>query len=66
MEHFREVVFCHLDGEGLNLTGPQRGDAVPHGSQREAANAVKQAPEGQAHFAAWTRVRVVLTAAWAV
>ena len=66
VEHLREMIFCHLDGEGLNLAGPQRSDTVPRRSQRKAANAVKQAPEGQGHFTAWTMVRVVLTAAWAV
>ena len=58
----------YLDGEWLNLAGPQRSDALTHGGQREAANPVKQTSEGKAaHFdAAWTMVRVVLTAAWAV
>ena len=60
------MMLRYLDGEWLNLAGPQRGDALPYGGQRKAADAVKQASEGKGHFAAWTMVRVVLTAAWAV
>ena len=60
------MMLRYLDGEWLNLAGPQRGDALPHSGQWEAANAVKQTSEGKGHFTAWTMVRVVLTAAWAV
>ena len=61
------MMLRYLDGEWLNLAGPQRGDALTHGGQREAANPVKQTSKGKGHFAAaWTMVRVVLTAAWAV
>ncbi len=60
------MMLRYLDGEWLNLAGPQRSDALTHGGQREAANAVKQTSEGKGHFTAWTMVRVVLTAAWAV
>lgn len=60
------MMLRYLDGEWLNLAGPQRGDALPYGGQRKAADAVKQASEGKGHFTAWTMVRVVLTAAWAV
>ena len=105
VEHLREMMLRYLDGEGLNLAGPQRSDALTHGGQREAANAVKQASHRRhmlrivpfragtqshslrcsasphatrfaglargprhcsGHFTAWTMVRVVLTAAWAV
>ena len=66
VEHLREMMLRYLDGEGLNLAGPQRSDALTHGGQREAANAVKQTSEGKGHLTAWTMVRVVLTAAWAV
>ena len=60
------MMLRYLDGEWLNLAGPQWGDPLPYGGQRKAADAVKQASEGKGHFAAWTMVRVVLTAAWAV
>ena len=60
------MMLRYLDGEGLNLAGPQRGDALPYGGQRKAADPIKQTSEGKGHFAAWTMVRVVLTAAWAV
>mgnify|MGYP001067737189 CR=1 FL=1 len=60
------MMLRYLDGEWLNLAGPQRGDALPYGGQRKAADPIKQTSEGKGHFAAWTMVRVVLTAAWAV
>ena len=60
------MMLRYLDGEWLNLAGPQRGDALPYGGQRKAADPIKQTSEGKCHFAAWTMVRVVLTAAWAV
>ena len=60
------MMFRDLNREGLNLAGPQWGDPLPYGGQRKAADAVKQASEGKGHFTAWTMVRVVLTAAWAV
>ena len=66
MEHPREVVFRDLNGEGLNLAGPQWGDPLPYGGQRKAADTVKQASKRNHFVAAWTIVRVVLTAAWAV
>ena len=60
------MMLRYLDGEWLNLAGPQRGDALPYGGQRKAADPIKQTSEGKGHFTAWTMVRVVLTAAWAV
>ena len=60
------MMLRYLDGEWLNLAGPQRGDALPYCGQRKAADPIKQTSEGKGHFAAWTMVRVVLTAAWAV
>ena len=66
MERLREMMFRDLNGEGLNLAGPQWGDPLPYGGQRKAADAVKQASERNHFVAAWTIVRVVLTAAWAV
>ena len=56
-----------MDGERLYLAGPQRHDAVMDGRQREAADAVEQAPHGDnSHFAAATTVRAILTAFCAV
>ena len=43
VEHLREMMLRTWMGNGSNLAGPQRGDALTHGGQREAANAVKQA-----------------------
>ena len=46
MEHIGKMVLRDLDGKSFDFAGPQRDDAVPHGGQREAANAVKQAAHG--------------------
>ena len=65
MEHCRELLFCHLYGKRLDLTGPQGRDAVVHSGKRESADAVEQAAKCQpAHFGiAAAIVFVVLTAA---
>lgn len=42
MEHVGEVVFCHPDGERLNLAGPDRYNAIAHRRQGETANAIEE------------------------
>ena len=66
MSHVGEVCHGHFDWERFDLRRPYRRDPVSYRCQRKAADAVKQASEGKGHFTAWTMVRVVLTAAWAV
>lgn len=68
MGHVWEAEFRYLNGKGLYLTGPYRGNAVMHRSQRETADSIKQTAHGQrSHLdTACTTVFVVLTAAWAV
>ena len=39
------MMFRDLNGEGLNLAGPQRGDPLPYGGPR---NAVMDAGKGKA------------------
>ena len=41
MDHAGEVLFGHLDGELLDLAGPDWGDAVAYRRQRKTADPVK-------------------------
>ncbi len=41
MDHAGEVLFGHLDGERLDLAGPDGGDPVAHRRQREAADPIE-------------------------
>ncbi len=49
MDHVGKAVFCDFDGEGFDLAGPQGRDPVPDRRQREAADAIEEAPHGE-HF----------------
>ena len=62
------MMFRDLNWEGLNLAGPQRGDPLPYGGQRKAADAVKQAAHCKfTHAAAaFATVFVILIAVCAV
>lgn len=67
MQHPRQALLRDTDGEGFDLAGPQRHDAIVDGRQREAANAVEETSHGDnPHFAAATTVRAILTALCAV
>lgn len=68
MDHIGEVTLGHRNGKGFDLTGPERLNTSPHRRQWEAADPIKERSHCQrAHFAtAYTTLRVVLTAAWAV
>ena len=68
MDHVWESELRYLNRKGFDLTGPYRGNAVMHRSQRETADSIKQTAHGQrSHLdTACTTVFVVLTAAWAV
>ena len=44
MDHVREVMLCDLDGEGFDLTGPQRLDAVSNGCEGESSDAIEETP----------------------
>ena len=50
MEHGREPLLCHFDGEGLNLAGPHRLDAVVDRREREPSNPIEQAAQ-RGHYA---------------
>ena len=45
--HVREVPPCDGDGGGLDLAGPQGDDPAAERRQREHADPVKQAPQGE-------------------
>ena len=65
MEHIGEMGSGHLNGKGLDLAGPHRCDPAALRRQREASDAVEEAPHGELHHlaTACTTVLVVLTAA---
>ena len=44
MDHVREVMLCDLDGEGFDLTGPQRLDAVSNGCEGDSSDAIEETP----------------------
>ncbi len=72
VEHIGEVFFRHLDGERLDLAGPDGGDAVAHRRQREPADPIEEGAHGQRFFfchlpaTAEATTLVVFTAIWAV
>ena len=61
MGHVWEAEFRYLNGKGFDLTGPYRGNAVMHRSQRETADSIKQTAHRQhklriVHFRASTKI----------
>lgn len=44
MDHIREVMLGDLDGEGFDLTCPQRLDAVSNGCEGESSDAIEETP----------------------
>ena len=68
MHHAGEPLLGDFHWKRLYLAGPEGLNAAPLRSQREASDAVKEAPHGQGlHLLTAAAIdRVVLTAVWAV
>ena len=50
MEHGREPLSCHFDGEGFDLAGPHRLDAVADRREGEPSDSIEQAAQ-RGHYA---------------